>query len=103
MEENSIWKSCIRIKYGTTAEGWFTKDPKGSYKVGLWKSIEKEKGLLKKDCELILGDGKRIRFWEDSWCGWSPLCRVFPKLYKIVDAKGAMVADCWTETSERGA
>ena len=60
-------------------------------------------GMLKKDCELILGDGKRIRFWEDSWCGRSPLCRVFPKLYKIVDAKGAMVADCWTETSERGA
>ena len=42
-EENSIWKSCICIKYGTTTGVWFTKDPKGSYGVGLWKSIDKKK------------------------------------------------------------
>ena len=31
------------------------------------------------------------------------MCRVFPKLYRIVGAKGTMITDCWTETSERGA
>ena len=55
MEENSIWKSCISINYGTVAGAGLPKTPKGSYGVGLWKSIDKEKGLLKKDCELILG------------------------------------------------
>ena len=62
VEENSFWKSHISTKYGIEAGGWFTKDPKGSYGVGLWKAITKEKAQVNKDCALILGNCRRIRF-----------------------------------------
>ena len=42
MEEDSPWKNIIRLKYDTKDEGWFTKNPSGSYRVGLWKDISKE-------------------------------------------------------------
>ena len=46
---------------------------------------------------------QRDFLWGGGCGGGSPLCRVFPKLYRITGAKGTMVADCWTETGERGA
>ena len=72
--ENLVWKSCITAKYGTEDWGWFTTLPRGSCGVGLWKFIAKESGQLKKDCVFKLGDGKKIIFWEDNWCGRAPLC-----------------------------
>ena len=35
-----------------------------------------------------LGDGRKIRFWEDTWCGRQPLCDAFLRLYSIADSKG---------------
>ena len=54
--------------------GWFTSFPRGSFGVGLWKTIAKGSNQLKKDCVFKLGDGRKIRFWEDTWCGRRPLC-----------------------------
>ena len=38
----------MSTKYGIEAGGWITKDPKGSYGVGLWKAITKEKAQVNK-------------------------------------------------------
>ena len=93
MEDNSIWRSCINTKYGSHNGGWFTPYPRGSYGVGLWKSIAKETDQLKKDCVFKLGDGRKIRFWEDTWCGRQPLCEAFPDLYSIADSKEAKAVE----------
>ena len=53
---------------------------------------------LKKDCKLILGEGDRIRFWEDIWCGENPLCTSFPTLYAVAASKGAKVGEVWETT-----
>ena len=53
----------VRLKYGTKKGGWFTKDPRGSYRAGPWKVISKEVRQLKQDCGFELRDGRRIRFW----------------------------------------
>ena len=50
MEDNTIWRSCINTKYDSQNGGWFTPYPRGSYGVGIWKSIAKETDQLKKDC-----------------------------------------------------
>ena len=63
MVENSHWKNVVRLKYGTKKGGWFTKDPRGSYRAGPWKVISKEVRQLKQDCGFELRDGRRIRFW----------------------------------------
>ena len=103
MEENSVWKSCITAKCGTEDGGWFTPLPKGSYVVGLWKIITKESGQLKKDRVFKLEDCRKIRFWEDNWCGRASLREAFPDLYSIVGTKGAMAADLWVEQGGLGA
>ena len=43
--------------------------------------------------KLSLGDGKRIRFWEDKWCEGIPLSEAFLALYYYVGSKGALIAD----------
>ena len=58
---------------------------------------------LKQDCIFELGEGKRIRFWEDVWCGESPICTMFPTLYSIVVARGAKVAEVWESSGDSGA
>ena len=73
VEDNPTWKGFIKLKYGLEDGGWFLKEPKGSFRVGVWKDIRREAHQLKKDCKFILGDGRRIRFWEDKWCGENPL------------------------------
>ena len=42
MEENSIWRNIISLKYGMEDRGWFSNTPRGSYGVSLWKDIRKE-------------------------------------------------------------
>ena len=42
-----------------------------------------------------VGDGKRIRFWEDHWFGTSSLAIQFWHLYAIVNEKGATISQVW--------
>ena len=50
----------------------------------------------------ILGDGRKIRFWEDSWCGNQPLYIDFFGLYSIASNKGAKAADLWVKQGVGG-
>ena len=88
MEEKSSWRFLISLKYGVEEGGWFSKIPRGSYGVCLWKEISKEAMQLKQDCSFDLGDGCKVGFWEDAWCDETPLCLSFPSLYEVVDQKG---------------
>jgi hypothetical protein len=41
---------------------------------------------------LEMGDGFKIRFWHDVWCGKKALKEAFPDLYNIAHVKDASVA-----------
>ena len=103
MEEDSPWNIIIRLKYDTKVGGWFTKNPRGSGGVGLWRDISKEPNQLKHDCCFSLGDVRRIKFWEDVWCGENSLRVTFPSLYLLVDSKGALATEVWNSTRGEGA
>ena len=49
-EENSAWKSVIRLKYRPKDRGWYTRIPRESACTGLWKGISKVAAKLKQDC-----------------------------------------------------
>ena len=99
MEDKYTWRKVICLKYGVEDEGRFSNCPKGSYGVGLWKHIRKEAVQMQNQCYFVVGDGKRIGFWEDPWCNGIPLCLSFPSLFELVTlfelvgTKGARVAD----------
>ena len=40
-----------------------------------------------------MGDGSRIRFWEDVWCNDVALCNRFADLYRISRARNSSIAD----------
>ena len=102
-EDNSAWKNVISLKYGTEEGGWFPRTPKGNAGVGLWKGINAEAAKLKQDLVFELGEGKRIGFWEDVWCGEVSLCASFLTLCNIARTKGAKVAKVWESSGEDGA
>ena len=75
--------------------GGFQSLPRGSYEVDLWKEISKETTQLKQNCAFELGNGSRVRFWEDAWCDETPLCLSFPSLFEVTRSKGAKVMEFW--------
>ena len=103
MEDNSTWKDVIRLKYHTDEGDWLNRAPRGSFRVGLRKDINKESRQLKQDIRFMVGDGTRISFWEDNWCGDKPLCDAFPSLFALACSKRAKVAEVWDLSRGEGA
>ena len=102
MEENSVWRNIMSLKYGMEDGGWFSNTPRGNYGAGLWKDICKEVIQIRQNCLIEVGNGRKVRFWEDVWCGEAPLCSSFPSLYEVTSSKGDKVADPWEVTETRG-
>ncbi|RVW99076.1 Transposon TX1 uncharacterized 149 kDa protein [Vitis vinifera] len=67
-----FWKLVISSKYGEEG-GWISCEVREGYGVGLWKEIRKEGVLLFKNASFTVGDGRRVKFWKDIWCGNTPL------------------------------
>ena len=97
-----MWEKIITLKYHIEEGGWFTKEPRGSFRVGLWKDISNATRKLKQEGYFDIGDGSRVKFWEDLWCGERPLRVMFPSLYALAESKWAMVAKVWDTTRGEG-
>lgn len=50
----------------------------------------------------MVGNGCKIRYWEDPWCGESPLSLAFPTLYELTGSKGAKVVELRAGFGEEG-
>ena len=50
----------------------------------------------------FVGNGRRVRFWRDRWCGDSPLSVSFPTLFDLAIDKEAWVVDFWDPLAEGG-
>lgn len=49
--------------------------------------------MLLRFIQFQVGEGSRVRFWQDLWCGGSSLVMCFPELFRI---------SCDKEASEAG-
>ena len=92
---NALWRKAICCKFGEAIGGWHTRDIRGSYGTSLWKKISKEWPFFFQNAVFVLGDGRRIKFWRDVWCGVEALCNSFPNLFTIATNKEAKVAEIW--------
>ena len=75
---------------------------RGSYGVGLWKAIRLLWELVSFRTLFVVGNGRRVKFWRDRWCGDEPLCVSFPSLFAFARSKKAWVADLWVHSSIGG-
>ncbi|KAF5465994.1 hypothetical protein F2P56_015953, partial [Juglans regia] len=91
-EEEALWKGVIDCKYGSDWGGWCSKESRASYGVSLWKFIRKGWGRFWKQVNFSVGDGSKIRFWSDVWCGDIELSRAFPVVFRLATNKQAAVS-----------
>ena len=82
--------------------GWCSKEVKGSYGVGLWKAVRNLWELVSCRISFTVGNGRRVKFWKDNWCGDEPFCVSFPSLFALANFEEAWVADLWMHSSEEG-
>ena len=88
-----VWRRVIGAKYGNEWGGWCTKSVFGAYGVCLWKFIRSGWLNFSKFIRYDVGDGTRVKFWDDVWCRDCPLKEVFPDLYNISRSRDASVSE----------
>lgn len=49
----------------------------------------------------MVGNGRKIKFWEDIWFGTSPLAVQFWDLYSVVNEKGKTISEIWVDNQIR--
>jgi hypothetical protein len=91
-EREARWRVVVDAKFGSMGGGWCSRAPTGPHGVGLWKNIRRGWSLFCSHTRFELGDGSRISFWDDVWCGQWLLKEAFPVLYGIACDKDACVA-----------
>ena len=67
----------------------------GAFGVGVWKEILKENDWCWENMAFTVGNGTKIRFWTDLWCGCTVLSQRFPHLYAMAAHRNAMVEEIW--------
>jgi hypothetical protein len=73
--------------------GWCSMEPVGVYGVGLWKNIIKGWGKFSSHTRFEVGDGFKVRFLHDLWCGDMASKEAFLGLFGIACAKDAFDVD----------
>ncbi|KAL6343127.1 hypothetical protein AAG906_019670 [Vitis piasezkii] len=101
-EREALWNQVIRGKYGEERGGWSSREVREAHGLGLWKGIRMNWELVSNRLVFIVGNGRRVRFWRDKWCGDSPLCSSFPSLFALTNDKEESVANVWDSLAEGG-
>jgi hypothetical protein len=76
-ERGAWWRIVVDAKIGSVGGGWCPLAPTGLHGVGLWKNIRKGWNLFFSHTRFELGDGSKIIFLNDVWCGELPLKELF--------------------------
>ncbi|PWA34615.1 RNA-directed DNA polymerase, eukaryota, Reverse transcriptase zinc-binding domain protein [Artemisia annua] len=94
---SDLWIKVIKDLYGEY--GGIFNDSMQRLSLSPWSGILssvkslKDKGIdLLSLCIRKLGNGISIRFWDEIWCGNSPLKNLFPRIYMLDNDRGCNVA-----------
>lgn len=70
----------LRKKYLNGKSFCQSKQRNGSQ---FWQGLEKAKEWYERGTKWRVGNGQKVRFWQDIWLGSCPLKIQFPRLYRI--------------------
>uniref|UniRef100_A0A0A9B169 Reverse transcriptase zinc-binding domain-containing protein n=1 Tax=Arundo donax TaxID=35708 RepID=A0A0A9B169_ARUDO len=97
-DEGKLWHLLIDRKY-VKSQNIFALHH--SHKSTFWKGVLWATQALKFGYRWMVGNGKKVRFWEDTWFGTAPLAVLFWDLYSIVNEKGKAISEIWVENELR--
>ena len=93
LNEAAIWKKIIDFKYNCKNPNIFCCPELNAspfWKGVLWACKAAHMGVRWK-----VGDGRTIRFWEDTWVGTCCLATQFSDLYILAEQKNVSLASVW--------
>ncbi|RVW44362.1 LINE-1 retrotransposable element ORF2 protein [Vitis vinifera] len=91
-ESTSLWHQVILSIYGTHSNGWDANTiVRWSHRCP-WKAIAQGFQDFSKYTRFIVGDGERIRFWEDLWWEDQILKDQYPRLFRVVMDKNIPIS-----------
>ena len=71
------------LKYGMR-DKWMSTKVTSPYGSSVWRSINDLWDLVLKRSYCKVGNGRKVAFWMDKWCGQVPLSQRFPDLSTYV-------------------
>ena len=66
------------------------------------KKFIKKAYSIKLHHSLMIGDGGKVNFWEDTWCNKEPFSELFHILYVLPGSKGASAKEAWRPVGKEG-
>jgi hypothetical protein len=87
--EGSLWKKVVDAKYNTKSPNilcYYDTQPSVFLKGVMWAA-----GAVKFGYKWLVGDGKAIKFLEDTWYGNAPLAVIYWDIYMIVSQQAHTV------------
>jgi hypothetical protein len=91
LNEEGVWQELLQNKYlNNKTLSAVEVNPNDS---PFWKGLMSVKNDFFQRGLFVIGDGRKTRFWEDTWLGTCPLADQFPSLYNVARNMNATVAD----------
>ena len=88
-----MWRQLLDFKYSTSEPNIFhtsNREASNFVKGVMWAASAAKMGFMWK-----IGNGQKVKFWEDNWLDTSILAFQFWKLYEIVNEKSHTVSEVW--------
>ncbi|RVW63734.1 LINE-1 retrotransposable element ORF2 protein [Vitis vinifera] len=83
-EGSALWHQVILSIYGSHSNGWDANTIVRWSHHCPWKAISQVFQEFSSFTRFVVGNGERIRFWEDLWWGDQPLGSQYPSLFRVV-------------------
>uniref|UniRef100_A0ACD6AF76 Uncharacterized protein n=1 Tax=Avena sativa TaxID=4498 RepID=A0ACD6AF76_AVESA len=93
LDDNKLWKQIIDHKYNVNSPNIFASSSMGVSP--FWKGVLWAAQAAKIGYRWKVGNGRKIKFWEDQWFGTSSLAIQYWDIYVIANEKSAVIADIW--------
>ena len=100
MEDSKFWRCVLTAKYGVEGIGWGTRPVRGSHGCNLWKEIMANWDYFQKYIVFEVGNGNKVQFWYDKWCGDYALKDSFLLLFECSRDREAFIDSVYTRSSE---
>ena len=92
-EEQSLWYKVIKSKFDIHPNHWDSKVvERGTFR-SPWKVISSLYSEFHQMVSFKIGNGNKVRFWEDRWADENTLKGLFPSLFRLSTFSSRPVSD----------
>ncbi|GMI89291.1 hypothetical protein HRI_002598400 [Hibiscus trionum] len=96
-EPNALWRKFVAALYEQDSSSMLPENLKTTNKSWVWRGIIRpltnKDSVFSRNIHFSVGNGKRIKFWSETWIGNTPLKELFPRMYALAVNKSGVIAE----------